>query len=309
MQPLNVMTQGGPRVLNRRMPAAARQRDPAPSRLAYRLHRLWLTPFFRALLRIGIPVYIVVFTLGAVLSDEARRDRIAGVWTELWNTIEARPEFQIARFEVLDASPAVEAALKVLGPSEFPVSSFHLDLEVLRSEFEALDAVARADLRVRAGGVLEARIRERTPAIVWRTREGLELLDEGGHRIAWLRTRAARADLPLIAGDGADRTVPEALALIAAAEPLGERMLGLVRIGERRWDLVLEGGMQVMLPEEGAIGALERVIALAQTQDLLDRDIERVDLRNPARPTLRLSGDALGELRRIRALERGAITR
>ena len=48
--------------------------DPAPSRLAYRIERLMLTPGFRLLLRAGLPM-AVTFVAGVwYLSDEARRD-------------------------------------------------------------------------------------------------------------------------------------------------------------------------------------------------------------------------------------------
>lgn len=285
------------------------RRDPAPSRIAYRLLRLWLTPFFRTFLKLGVPAFVVVMGLGALVSNDERRAQMVEVWQDLRSAIEARPEFQVTGMDVRGASSTVEAALHALGPAVFPVSSFHLDLANLRAEFEALDAVARADLQLRSGGVLDVRILERDPAIVWRNREGLELLDAEGFRIARLRSRSARADLPLIAGDGADAAVPEALALIAAAAPLGERVIGLMRMGERRWDVVMASGQRVLLPEQEPIAALERVIVETQTQELLDRDVALVDMRNPARPTVRLSEQALSELRRIRAHEQGAQNR
>lgn len=286
--------------------------DPAPSRIAYRLNRLWLTPLFRALLRVGLPAYALVMVAGLLISDDERRAALAEGWSDLRAAIEERPEFTVEAMLVEGASAPVEAALIALGPEALPVSSLRLDLEAMRRDFEALDAVARADLTIRTGGVLEVRVVERVPAVVWRAPDGLFLLDGEGHRIARLLKRDGRADLPLIAGDGAPAQVPEALALLAAAAPLGDAVTGLVRMGERRWDVVLKphlpGGPmpRILLPERGALAALERVMALHQTQDLLDRDIQAVDLRAPGRPTLRLSAPAVDELRRIRALERGA---
>ncbi len=291
-------------------PAAARtRRDPAPSRFSYRLHRLWLTPLFRTALRVGLPAYLLVFALGVVLSDEARRDAITGAWEDAWAIIEARPEFRVTGMTVEGASEPVHSALQAMGPESFPVSSFQIDLESLRADFEALDAVASANLRITSEGVLTVHVREREPAVVWRSPEGLELLDGEGHRVARLRRRAARADLPLIGGEGADRAVPEALALIETAEPLGARLRGLVRVGERRWDAVLTDGRRIQLPAQGAGSALERVIALDQSQELLQRDVALVDMRLPGRPTVRMSEEALVELRRIRALERGESNR
>ena len=76
-------------------------------------------------------------------------------------------------------------------------------------------------------------------------------------------------------------------------------------MGERRWDVVLDRDQRIMLPETGSVEALEQVIALDQAQDLLARDISVVDMRNAHRPTLRMGGAAVQELRKIKAIELG----
>ena len=195
------------------------------------------------------------------------------------------------------------------GPGAFmiPVSTWDLDLAHLRQTAEALDAVERAWLQVRSGGVLEVRIEERVPVMIWRNGVGLDLVDATGHRVARLATRAARPDLPLIAGEGAPDEIAEARLLWAAAGPLHPRLRGLVRVGQRRWDMVLDRGQLILLPAEGALGALERVVALDSAQQLLSRDVVAVDMRNPARPTLRLTADAMSELTRNRTMQTGAV--
>ena len=109
--------------------------------------------------------------------------------------------------------------------------------------------------------------------------------------------------LPLVAGEGADRAMPEALALFDAAGPLLPRIRGLVRMGERRWDVVLDRDQRVMLPEENPVQALERLLALDHVQDIMNRDILTVDLRSDRRPTLRLTPNALAEMRRAQGIE------
>jgi cell division protein FtsQ len=52
--------------------AVVLRRDPAPSRLTYRMHRLWLTPLFRVAFRVGLPAFLIALTLGIYLSSEAR---------------------------------------------------------------------------------------------------------------------------------------------------------------------------------------------------------------------------------------------
>jgi len=84
------------------------------------------------------------------------------------------------------------------------------------------------------------------------------------------------------------------------AGPISERLRGLVRIGERRWNLVLDRGQTIMLPEFGAVSALRRVMDLNQSEDLLNRDVLTVDMRNSNRPVLRLTDEAISKLRRLR---------
>jgi cell division protein FtsQ len=78
---------------------------------------------------------------------------------------------------------------------------------------------------------------------------------------------------------------------------------GLVRVGERRWDVVLDRDQRILLPEADPVPALERVIALDEATELLARDVAVVDMRNPSRPTLRLTAAAMEELRRLRAID------
>lgn len=273
------------------------RRDPAPSRAAYRMHRLWLTPVFRALLRVGVPAFVVTMAFGLYLSDDTRRAALADKVAAVTKSVQERPEFMVTLMAVDGASEPLSAAIRNLLVVEFPVSSFSLDLEAMRAQIETIDAVKSADLRIRAGGILQVDVTERDPAMVWRSAQGLYLVDETGHRIAGLTGRDARPDLALVAGDGADRAVPEALALMAAAEPIAGRIRGLVRMGERRWDLVLDREQRIQLPEDEPVAALERVIALDQAEDILERDLTVVDMRNMQRPTLRLAGDALARLR------------
>jgi len=281
-------------------------RDPAPSRLAYRVQRWLLTPLFRKALLWGLPVAILAASGAAYVSDEARREAIAAGFAELRRSVEERPEFMVRLMAIDGASDEVAEDIREIVPVDFPLSSFDLDLPAIREQVQTLDAVARAEVRIRAGGVLQVDIAERIPALVWRSRNGLELIDAEGRRVAALNERMARADLPLVAGPGGDVAAAEALELLATAEPVRDRLRGLLRVGERRWDVVLDRDQRILLPEQGAVSALEQVLALDEARDLLERDVLVVDMRLPHRPTLRLADHAVEELRRIRSISFGA---
>jgi cell division protein FtsQ len=281
----------------------APRRDPAPTRMAYRMQRLWLTPAFRVLMRVGVPV-LCVATVGAIaFGPEARRNAIFAQVGEWRQAIENRPEFRVSVLQVTGASPSLDAAIREMLDVKLPVSRFAIDLEAAATRIRTLDAVAQAEVKVGSGGVLSVQITERKPALIWRKEAELDLLDASGRRVAQVLERADRPDLPVVTGLGADKAAAEALAIVAAAKPVLPRLRGLVRIGERRWDLVLDRDQRILLPADNPVRALERLLALDKAEDLLGRDIIAVDLRNQARPTIRLSADALRSLRRAKGLE------
>lgn len=286
-------------------PLKSPRRDPAPSRLRYRLNRLWLRPGFRRALNFGVPMLAGVlasWTLAAELDIEGRFSRGMAY---LHEAIVDRPQFTITEIAVPDVSPDLAEQIRIAAFVPLPARSLEVDVGEVRARIEALDAVERARVRALPKGVLEIRAVERIPVVLWRTQAGLQLLDDDGVRVAEVDSRLRRPDLPLIAGEGASSAVPEALTLLAQARPLASRLRGLVRVGERRWDLVLDRDQVIRLPEADPQSALAKVLELDRTEDLLARDWRVVDLRYPERPMLRLGGHAVAELARLRAKASG----
>ena len=280
--------------------------DPAPSRWSYRYQRLMLTPLFRKLLRVGVPLCLIFGLATAYLSNAERREAIVLAVADIREQIETRPEFMVNLLAVEGASGTVEEDIREIFPHDLPASSFDIDLDAVRVSIAGLPAVASASVRVRQGGVLVAQVKERQPVAIWRTGDGRGVVDVEGVVIGDIAQRADRADLPVIAGKGADRVVAEALAIVQAAAPMKSRLRGLVRMGERRWDVVLDRGQRILLPETDPVRALERVIVLAEVQDMLERDLAAVDMRLASRPTIRMNENAVSEWWRVTRMTVGA---
>ena len=279
--------------------------DYAPTKIAYRINRLWLSPVFR----IGV-LWLLPFSViggGATLwLSQTETQEMLGRWKlAIGAQLREQPDFQVKQMAVRGASPALADEIRRVLGIAFPVSVLDIDLDQVRAKVSAFDAVQSVDAQVVLGGALIVTVTERTPVVIWRYGEGLALLDAEGHRVAVTEHRDAAPELPLIAAAGAETQIPEALAIFAAAEPLKDRLRGLVRQGERRWDVVLTEDQVIQLPETGAVAALERVIALDEAGELLKRDVRVVDMRNPERPTIRLGETAYAYQRTLWGLQEG----
>ena len=276
------------------------RRDPAPSKIKYRLQRLWLRKHVQPLVRVWLPLLLMSVVVLMVSNNDNLRSYAQQKYDDIRNDMAARPELMIENISIPVGSADLVHQIDGVIDMALPLSAMDVDLEGLRLMVQNLAAVKSATVQLKFGGLLEIRIVERMPKIVWRNGNRIFLLDETGVRVAEVPRRAARADLPLIIGVGADAAIIEAQALLNMAAPLEERIRALVRVGERRWDIILDGDQTIMLPEFGAEDALRLVIGMQASEKMMNWNLSIVDMRDPNRPLIRLNDDALNELRRLR---------
>jgi cell division protein FtsQ len=278
-----------------------RRRDPGPAPLAWRLSRLWRRRWLRRLLTVQLP--LLAFAAGAAhlaaspAVHAAIAARVAGAQALLAET----GRFTIERIEIEGASDKLAGQIVAALADVRGASSLGVDAAALRRRVEELGRVAEARVALDAPDGLEVRVVERRPAAIWRHAGEAWLIDESGAAIEPAGERLAHRDLPVLSGLGADAAAREALAILAAAAPLAERVRGLIRVGERRWDLALDRDAVVRLPMTDPVDALAAALALDASDGLFDRDLMAVDLRLPERPTFRLPPRAVERLNALRA--------
>ena len=144
-------------------------------------------------------------------------------------------------------------------------------------------------------GELQISIKERAAFALWQKGGAVSVIaDDGTVLEPYVAPRMLR--LPLLVGAGAEVKAKELLDLLGRHPSLRELVRASVLVGERRWNLRLQNGIEVRLPQSGAAAALERLVALAAEKKLFTRDVLIIDLRLPDRVTVRLS-DAAAQVR------------
>jgi cell division protein FtsQ len=87
--------------------------------------------------------------------------------------------------------------------------------------------------------------------------------------------------------------------MIAAEPSIEQRLDAAVFVAERRWNILLDGGLEILLPETDPASALAKVAVFDTLAGLLTRDIARVDLRDPGRVVIRLTDEGLAQRQAI----------
>ena len=130
---------------------------------------------------------------------------------------------------------------------------------------------------------------ERTPAALWQNEGQLALIDDEG--VVLDRVPVDKMpDLPLLIGPGANGEEAQLGRLMAAVPTLKPQLASATWVGGRRWDLNLQSGETVALPEGEATAkeALVKFARLDKESGLLGRGIVRFDLRVPDKMIVRL---------------------
>lgn len=98
--------------------------------------------------------------------------------------------------------------------------------------------------------------------------------------------------LPLVVGDGAEHAAQQILDLLKRYPAIAKSVEASVLVAERRWNLHLKNGVDVLLPEREPAQALALLVDLDRDKKLLSRDIVKVDMRLSDRVTVQQSDAA-----------------
>ena len=172
------------------------------------------------------------------------------------------------------------------------------DAEAARQRIARLDWVKAAAVRKVYPDAIEVRIEERRPFAIWQHGSQLTVVERSGEVIAPFSGR--HAVLPLVIGYGAAEQAAGFVEKIRRFPELSARVKGYILVAGRRWDVRLENGITIRLPERGEDAALTEVLRLDREHGLLSRDIAAVDLRIGDRLVVKLTPAAA--LRREAAL-------
>lgn len=165
------------------------------------------------------------------------------------------------------------------------------DADEARRRLEATPLIREATVRKLYPGEVSITLVEREPYALWQVKGDLFLIAADGTVIDKMDDgRFAR--LPLVVGDDANKRAKDYIALLAQAGPLASRIRAGSLIAGRRWNLKLDNGMDIRLPEIEPAAAVKRLAGLENDMHLLDKDLLAIDLRQPDRVVMRLTEEA-----------------
>ena len=196
--------------------------------------------------------------------------RVKSVAVQGTRRMDARPIYRIALDQRTTALPLVDVA-------------------AIRERLLDYGWVKDARVSRRYPDTLVVDIVERSPAALWQDGNRLSLIDAEGHVLDKVPV-TRMPDLPLLVGAGANGHARGLDTLLAKAPTIKAQLVSASWVGQRRWDLSVQTGETIALPEgeAAAATALAKFAEKDKSAGLLGRGIKRFDLRKPGQMTVRL---------------------
>jgi cell division protein FtsQ len=200
-----------------------------------------------------------------------------------------RAGFTVDRVEVvgirhMDSAPVYRIAL-----DQKSMAMPLVDVADIRQQLLKFGWVKDARVSRRLPDTLVVDIVERQPAALWQDSDRLALIDADGIVIDRVPV-TQMPDLPLLIGPAANLHERGLNRLLEAAPTLRPQLVSATWVGGRRWDLNLQTGETIALPEgeEDAKAALMKFADLDKATGLIGRGLLRFDLRLPGKMIVRL---------------------
>lgn len=160
----------------------------------------------------------------------------------------------------------------------------------LRERIEALPWVSTASVERQLPDVIHIRLNEHRPTAMWQHDGTFSLINKAGEVILTGGDDiTVFSHLPLVVGKGASDHADKVLSILKSEPDLHKRVKVAVRVSERRWDIVMNDGSRIRLPEDHPAQAWARLAVYDKEHKIFKKKLASVDLRLPDRILLKIS--------------------
>jgi cell division protein FtsQ len=159
---------------------------------------------------------------------------------------------------------------------------FGFNIADAEKSLSTISWVQSAVISRRLPDTIVVELHERVPVALWQHNKKIFLIDKDGTVLS-ADNLGAWQQLPLVVGEGAEKHVVQLLGLLQAEPVIASDLVSAVRVEDRRWDLHLNNGIIVKLPERDTELAISRLASLEKQKNILGRNVSNIDLRQPER--------------------------
>ena len=261
--------------------------DPAPSKLYYKINRLFYRLWFRLVLIIVFLVVSILVSKKFLFKDIDLNAEIRILSEESSAIYKGLTELSITRIFVKGAQESLKKEIITLIENAATEGFSALKAQALREKIEDIRKVKKAFVKFSTDGLVIVNVIERKEAVVFFNNDLYEVLDSNGIILSIKQNYEGLSSFPLIVGKDASKNINKLLELVNEIGSYQSEVLYYEWVGERRWDIHMKSEMVFKLPENNLNKGLKVMRMFLRETNNLSRTAVSVDLRNIDKPIIR----------------------
>ena len=261
--------------------------DPAPSKLSYRVNRLFYKLWFKLLLTVFLVLlsgYLAKNFLykNVDLSAEIRflREQGSALYKDL-------TELSINRIVVTGAQASLKKEIIMLIENAAKEEFSALKARSLREKIRNIKKVKKAFVKFSTDGLVIVKVVQREEAAVFLNDSLYEVLDRSGVVLSITSDYEGLSRLPLIVGKSGSKNISDLLSLAKEIGSYNSEVMYYEWVGERRWDIYMKNNLIFKLPENNLRRGVELMRFFLNGTNKHLKPIISVDLRNVDKPIIK----------------------
>ena len=261
--------------------------DPAPSKLAYRINRLFYKLWFKVLLSFFLLVlsgFLVKKVIYKNIDLNAEIRFLSEQGSALYKDL---TELSINRIVVKGAHESLKKEIVMLIENAATEEFSALKARSLREKIREIKKVKKAIVKFSTDGLVIVEVVERKEAAVFLNDSLYEVLDKNGVLLSTNSDYEGLSSYPLLIGKSGSKNIPDLLSLAKEIGSYKSEVMYYEWVGERRWDIHMKNNLVFKLPENNLREGVELMRFFLNGMNKYLKPIVSVDLRNLDKPIIK----------------------
>ena len=261
--------------------------DPAPSKLSYKLNRLFYKLWFKILLIFILLILSGVLAKKFIYQNIDLSAEIKFFWEGGSEIYKDLTELSISRIIVSGAQEPLKEEIIMLIKNVANEEFSALKAQSLREKIKEIKKVKEAIVKFSTDGLVIVDVVERKQAAVFLNNNLYEVLDSNGVVLSINSDYRGLSRFPLIVGKFGSKNIPDLLTLVNEIGLYGSDVLYYEWVGERRWNVHMKSDLVFKLPESNMNRGVELMRMFLRETNNYPRPLVSIDLRNLDKPIIK----------------------
>jgi len=201
-----------------------------------------------------------------------------GVWF-CEKPIKFPSELKIEKIEFDGQEHVPEILLLKASGLRYKKDILSISVNDVKNKLEQIAWVRSASVQRKLPNKISVRVAERVPIAIYQINYKLYLLDIDG-KILENDGIGNFDNLPIIVGEGAEKVARHFLYVLGKFPRIQSQLAFAVYVGKRRWNMKINKGITVKLPEKHLGYSMQILEEIADENGFFNDDIQEIDLRN-----------------------------